>query len=205
MTHSLATRAGKLLVDPRCQTAIAAAVAVLLIGACGGGDDNNNGGGGGGPTTQNPNNRPTFVVGTIGVQNYDGNTDDLLTAGLGKDGLIATATAPVPADPAAPTAAELRRIAIFNNYRAIVDTNPLGGYGSLYGPNVDAQGNVTASQGKVPGTEYIAFADDGTGQQNVTVMAQIPTNFDPANPCLISATSSGSRGIYGGISVGEWG
>jgi len=205
MTHSLATRAGKFLVDPRCHTAIAAAVAVLLIGACGGGDNNNSGGGGGGPVTQNPNNRPTFVVGTIGVQNYDGTTDDLLTAGLGKDGLIATATAPVPADPAAPTAAELRRIAIFNNYRAIVDTNPLGGYGSLYGPNVDPQGNVTASQGKVPGTEYIAFADDGTGQQNVTIMAQIPTNFDPANPCLISATSSGSRGIYGGISVGEWG
>jgi len=205
MTHSLATRAGKFLVDPRCHTAVAAAVAVLLIGACGGGDNNNSGGGGGGPVTQNPNNRPTFVVGTIGVQNYDGTTDDLLTAGLGKDGLIATATAPVPADPAAPTAAELRRIAIFNNYRAIVDTNPLGGYGSLYGPNVDPQGNVTASQGKVPGTEYIAFADDGTGQQNVTIMAQIPTNFDPANPCLISATSSGSRGIYGGISVGEWG
>ncbi len=66
------------------------------------------------------------MVGTIGVQNHDGTSDDLLTAGLGKDGLVATATAPVPADPATPTAAELRRIAIFNNYRAIVDTNPAG-------------------------------------------------------------------------------
>jgi len=206
MTPGIATRYFR---HPRrrliAKTAVATAVAALAMAACGGGSDNNNGGAGGGSGTQNPNNRPTFVVGTIGVQSYDGNTDDLLTAGLGKDGLVSTATAPVPADPNAPTAAELRRIAIFNNYRAIVDTNPLGGYGSLYGPNVDAQGNVTSGQGKIPGTEYIAFADDGTGLLNVTVMAQIPANFDPANPCLISATSSGSRGVYGGISVGEWG
>lgn len=190
---------------PRRPTLIATAVAALLVAACGGSDDNNNNGGGGGPVTQNPNNRPTFIVGTIGVQSYDGNSDDLLTAGLGKDGLVSSAVSPVPADPAAPTAAELRRIAIFNNYRAIVDTNPLGGYGTLYGPNVDPQGNVGTGQGKVAGTEYLAFADDGTGQLNVTMMAQIPANFDPNNPCLISATSSGSRGIYGGISVGEWG
>ncbi|NYH98710.1 3-hydroxybutyrate oligomer hydrolase family protein [Cupriavidus plantarum] len=186
------------------QKLAALAAGTIAIAACGGSDNNNNNNGGGGNTSQNPNNRPTFVVGTINTLAYDGNTDDLLTGGLGKDG-IGSATAPVPADPAAPTAAELRRYAIWNNYRAIVDTSAAGGYGSLYGPNVDPQGNVTSGQGKIAGVEYLAFADDGTGQQNVTLMAQIPSTFDPNNPCLISATSSGSRGIYGGIAVAEWG
>lgn len=184
------------------QTAVAAAAATLLISACGGGDSSSNPGGGG-STTQNPNNRPDFIVGTIQIKQYDGNSDDLLTGGLGKDGLAAAA--PAFANPNAPTAAELRRNAIWTNYRAIVDVQAAGGYGSLYGPNVDAQGNVTASQGKVPGFEYIAYADDGTGQKNVTMMAQVPDSFDRNNPCIISATSSGSRGVYGGIAVGEWG
>ncbi|PLP97391.1 D-(-)-3-hydroxybutyrate oligomer hydrolase [Cupriavidus pauculus] len=184
------------------QTAVAAATATLLLSACGGGDSPSTPGGGG-STTQNPNNRPDFIVGTIGIKSYDGTSDDLLTAGLGKDGLAGTA--PVFADPSAPTAVELRRNAIFVNYRAIVDVQAAGGYGSLYGPNVDAQGNVTASQGKIPGTEYIAYADDGTGLKNVTMMVQVPDSFDKSNPCVISATSSGSRGVYGGIAVGEWG
>ncbi|BDC45518.1 D-(-)-3-hydroxybutyrate oligomer hydrolase [Paraburkholderia terrae] len=34
----------------------------------------------------------------------------------------------------------------------------------------------------------------------------MPTSFDPANPCIVTATSSGSRGVYGAISAaGEWG
>lgn len=184
------------------QTLIALAAGILAVAACGGSDHPDDGGN---PNPNpNPNTLPSFVSGTVGVQSYDGNTDDLLTGGLGKDG-IASATAPLPANPAAPTAAELRRYAIYNNYRAIVDTTAGGGYGTLYGPNVDAQGNVTASQGKIAGVEYLAYADDGTGRLNVTLMAQIPATFDPANPCLISATSSGSRGVYGGIAVGEWG
>lgn len=199
-----ASRSAGLSQQPRFRYhAIAAVVATLSLSACGGGDSPSNPGGGGGSTTQNPNNRPSFIVGTVSIKAYDGTSDDLLTAGLGKDGLAGTA--PVFANPAAPTAAELRRNAIFNNYRAIVDVQAAGGYGSLYGPNVDAQGNVTAGQGKVPGVEYIAYADDGTGLKNVTMMAQIPDSFDRNNPCIISATSSGSRGVYGGIAVGEWG
>jgi hypothetical protein len=42
--------------------------------------------------------------------------------------------------PAQPTAAELRRAAIYNNYRALVDMTAAGGYGLLYGPNVAADG-----------------------------------------------------------------
>src|SRR5262245_20458728 len=49
---------------------------------------------------------------------YDGNTNDLLTAGLGKSGLGGM-TPPGFSDPLHPTAEELRRSAIYNNYRAL--------------------------------------------------------------------------------------
>lgn len=175
--------------------ALAGAAGLLLV-ACGSSDNNANNG--------NPNSNPKPAnIGAVAITTYDGNTDDLLTAGLGKDGL-GSATAPVPLNPAAPTAAELRRYAIYTNYRALVDITVGGGYGSLYGPNVDAQGNVTSGQGKVAGREYLAFSDDGSGQQNVTMLVQIPDSFNAAKPCLITATSSGSRGVYGAISTGEW-
>ena len=38
----------------------------------------------------------------------------------------------------APTAAEMRRAAIYSSYRAIVDMTAAGGYGTLFGPNVAA-------------------------------------------------------------------
>ncbi|MFA9215696.1 MAG: 3-hydroxybutyrate oligomer hydrolase family protein [Sphingomonadaceae bacterium] len=147
---------------------------------------------------------PAFL-GAITSTSYDGQSDDLLTAGLGKTGLAAS-TAPAYADANSPTAAELRRNAIYANYRAVLDIAANSGYGSLYGPNVDAQGNATAGEGKIAGTEYLAYTDDGTGNQNVTLMVQVPASFDPANPCIVTGTSSGSRGIYGAIgSAGEWG
>jgi hypothetical protein len=111
---------------------IAIAVATLAVAACGGFGTNGSGGNAG------PNVKPAFISGPVGVKSYDGNTDDLLTAGLGKDGLAAAA--PAFANPNAPTAVELRRNAIWANYRAIVDVQAAGGYGSLYGPNVDAKG-----------------------------------------------------------------
>lgn len=136
---------------------------------------------------------------------YDGITDDLLTGGLGKDGL-ADATPPAFADPLNPTAAELRRLAIHGNYRALIDTTNGGGYGRLYGPNVTADGVVTGGQGLIPGLEVIAFAHDGSGRKNVTMMVQVPDNFDPYEPCIVTAPSSGSRGVYGAIgTAGEWG
>ena len=66
---------------------------------------------------------PDFIQGDISQTSYDGITDDLLTAGLGASGL-ASAPGPAFADPLNPTAAELRRLAIYNNYRALVDTAP---------------------------------------------------------------------------------
>jgi hydroxybutyrate-dimer hydrolase len=105
-----------------------------------------------------------------------------------------------------PTTAELRRLAIYSNYRALVDPTPGGGFGTLYGPNVTVDGTPTDSEGKIPGTEVLAFAKDSTGESNVTVMVQVPDSFDPSNACIVTAPSSGSRGIYGAIATaGEWG
>ncbi len=191
-----------------------ALVAAALLAACGGG------GGDDGvataetaaaPTEQAQhlgahaafNRKPEFVSGEVLQTEYDGLGDDLLTAGLGKTGLAGAL--PPFADSLAPTAAELRRAAIYNSYRAIVDMTAAGGYGSLYGPNVDADGAVTTGEGMVAGTEYIAFSDDGSGQQNVVLMVQVPSTFNPKRACIITATSSGSRGVYGAISTGEWG
>ncbi len=102
--------------------------------------------------------------------------------------------------------AELRRNAIYANYRAVLDIAANSGYGTLYGPNVDASGNVGTGEGLVAGSEYIAYADDGTGKKNVTLMVQVPASFDPEHACIVTGTSSGSRGIYGAIgSSGEWG
>jgi hydroxybutyrate-dimer hydrolase len=147
--------------------------------------------------------KPPYI-GEISKNYYDGNIDDLLTAGLGKTGLAAAA--PTFAIALAPTAAELRRNAIHTNYRAVLDITANGGYGTLYGPNVTNDGDVTASEGKIPGWEYIAYSDDGSGRRNVTLMVQVPDSFDVKRPCIVTATSSGSRGIYGAIGAsGEWG
>jgi hydroxybutyrate-dimer hydrolase len=142
-----------------------------------------------------------------GVQHthYDGVSNDLLTAGLGKTGL-GGATPPGFADPLHPTSEELRRLAIYNNYRALVDPTPGGGYGTLYGPNVAADGGVTAGEGLIAGDEYIAFERRHGGRSRVTMMVQIPDSYDPANGCIVTAPSSGSRGVYGAIATaGEWG
>ncbi|ATD59026.1 D-(-)-3-hydroxybutyrate oligomer hydrolase [Janthinobacterium svalbardensis] len=143
-------------------------------------------------------------LGSITRADYDGKTNDLLTAGLGKTGLAGAA--PVYANPEQPTPLELRRNAIYANYRAVLDIAANSGYGTLYGPNVDAGGNVGTGEGLVAGSEYIAYADDGTGKKNVTLMVQVPASFDPDRACIVTGTSSGSRGIYGAIgSSGEWG
>ncbi len=151
------------------------------------------------------NDLPSFVKGTVVTNAYDGNSNDLLTGGIGGSGL-GSATPPGFADPANPTAAEMRTRAIWVNYRALVDPTQNGGYGVLYGPNIDLSGGDTLGEGMIAGEEWLAYDDDGTGQVNVTMMVQVPASFDPRNPCIVTATSSGSRGAYGAISAaGEWG
>jgi hydroxybutyrate-dimer hydrolase len=172
----------------------ALACAAIVVAGCSSGDDGN----------FPANDLPGYVVDYKRLA-YDGTNDDLLTAGLGKSGL-GSATAPGFVNPTSPTAAELRKSAIWNNYRAIVDVSPKGGYGVLYGPNVDASGQDTLGEGRVAGVEYVALADDGSGTKNVTLMVQIPNNWNRNRPCIVTGASSGSRGVYGAIgSSGEWG
>jgi hydroxybutyrate-dimer hydrolase len=174
-------------------------LAVLALAACGSASIPSSG-----VPAEDLNSLPAAVRGNVQVRTYDGVADDLLTAGLGKTGLLAAA--PAFAVPGAPTAAELRRNAIHTNYRALVDATAAGGFTTLYGPNVDINGVITAGEGRIAGSEYIAWADSGSGRQNVTLMVQVPAGFDPAKACIVTATSSGSRGIYGAIgTAGDWG
>lgn len=120
--------------------------------------------------------------------------DDLLTAGLGIDGLHAMA-APAFADPAHPTDDERRRRALWSNWRGIADLGPLGGYGTLYG-----------STQTVPGREFSAQARINGAHQPHRVLVQVPDGFDARKRCVVVTASSGSRGIYGAIAVaGAWG
>lgn len=119
--------------------------------------------------------------------------DDLLSAGLGLDGL--RAKAPAFADPAAPTPAELRARAIHANWNGIADLGPLGGYGLVYG-----------AVPKVPGREYGAFARVPGATSPHRMLVQVPDAFDPNARCLLVAPSSGSRGVYGAIALASaWG
>lgn len=121
--------------------------------------------------------------------------DDLATAGLGIGGL--RGPAPEPEDPAAPTAAELYRLAVHNNYRGLVDVSDAGGFGRLYGPRADEL--------PVPGTEYWALGRVSDGATHVMIL-QVPDTFPGERACLVAAPASGSRGPLGAIgTAGDWG
>lgn len=120
--------------------------------------------------------------------------DDLLTAGLGETGLRSAAP-PAFANPDAPTARELRRRAVWTNWRGIADLAPGGGYGDLYG-----------QLAPVPGREYHALVRLPGRKQPHRVMVQLPDAFDTDARCVVVTASSGSRGIYGAIALaGAWG
>jgi|JI10StandDraft_1071094.scaffolds.fasta_scaffold43431_3 hydroxybutyrate-dimer hydrolase len=194
--------------DTRAMTMVAAAVAVLSATALSGC--------GGSSAEPEVNTLPTGVT-DLGSKAYRATTigaantaagQDLLTAGLGKSGIASTAAATLTAfvDPANPTADELRRNAFQSNYRGLVDNTVNGGYGVLYGPNIDLAGKDTLGEGLVPGLEYVGVLDDGTGRKRVTMAVQIPDKFDVNAPCIVVGPSSGSRGVYGAIgSAGDWG
>jgi hydroxybutyrate-dimer hydrolase len=138
---------------------------------------------------------PAEVVGEPIRRVYDGRSDDLLTAGLGLAGL--RGDPPGFADPLAPTAAELRRRAIYTAWRGLADTTDAGGFGRLFGPRGDA---------RIAGVEVLAAVRTPDGIGTTTVMLQLPAQFDVARPCLVVVSSSGSRGIYGALpTAAEWG
>lgn len=159
---------------------VAAASAALVLAAC---------------TTAGPQ-RSREAVGmfTAARVTEHRNGDDLLTGGLGRDGLRAM-LAPAFVDPEHPTPAELRRRALWSNWRGIADLAPGGGYGDIYG-----------STTVVPGREFSALATVPGAKHPHRVLTQVPDAFDVGKRCVVVTASSGSRGIYGAISVaGAWG
>lgn len=125
---------------------------------------------------------PAQIVLEQPARRFDGASDDLLTGGLGYEGLNR---------PAAPEGASRRTAAIHMNYRALIDVTEEGGFTRLYGPAKEAL--------KVPGWEYSALLKiDGMGHPFAVAVA-IPDSFDMDDPCLVLAPSSGSRGLYGAI------
>ena len=158
------------------------ALAALLLGACAAGPRQ-------GPQQGMPG--PTSFSDQRSSEHRG--DDDLLSAGLGLQGLRAPA-APAFADPERPTAAELRRRALWTSWRGIADLRP-GGLGEGYG-----------SLAPVPGREFHALARLPGANHPHRVMVQLPDGFDPVRPCVVVTASSGSRGIYGSIAVaGAWG
>lgn len=71
-------------------------------------------------------NRKPVYKGDILVSEYDGVRDDFVTGGLGRIGLEQPVP-PTPADPLNSTAAELRRLVVYNNSRALNDLSASGG------------------------------------------------------------------------------
>jgi len=132
------------------------------------------------------------LVSEIRVTTHHGD-DDLLSAGLGLAGL--REAPPGFADEESPTAAELRRRAIYSSWRGIADLGPLGGYGEIYG-----------AVPLVTGREFSAFARLPKAKSPHRVLLQVPDLFDRDKRCVVVTASSGSRGVYGAISLaGAWG
>jgi hydroxybutyrate-dimer hydrolase len=132
---------------------------------------------------------------------FDGQSDDLATAGLGAAGLTDKVPAPTYADRLRPTAAELRRAALF------LRGSSGEGFGRLYGPNVDPRsGAALPDDGKMAGVEYLAYADDGEGRQNVAMLLQVPASFRREQPCILAVPVNGSSSLYRDIvDFGYWG
>ena len=121
------------------------------------------------------------------------NGDDLMTAGLDAAALR-NPVGPAFANPQAPTVAELRRRSIWSSWRGIYNVAPGGGL------------EQSLAGGAIPGREYMAMARIPGAKTTHRVVTQVPDNFKAADRCLLVAPSSGSRGVYGAISVAApWG
>ncbi|MEY2908145.1 MAG: hypothetical protein RLZZ602_668 [Pseudomonadota bacterium] len=130
----------------------------------------------------------------ISEHDFDGKTDDLLTAGLGLSGLAGPV---VDLDDALqPSYHSLRRRAIQQNYRGLIDLRPQTGFGRTYGPIGDI---------RIAGKEILAALPDPSGRGYFSALLQIPSQFDKESACLVVVASSGSRGIFGALpTAAEW-
>lgn len=129
---------------------------------------------------------------------FDGREDDLVTAGFGVARMVEDPEISF-VDPLNPTAKELRRASLL--------TSGAAGFGTIWGPTVDAAtGEERSGDGKVAGTEYLAYADDGQGLQNVAFLLQVPEGFDPSQACILAVPVGGSSSLYRNVgNLGYWG
>ena len=130
--------------------------------------------------------------------NYDGETDDLVTAGLGFTALSTLIIKPTIADPERPTTQELRQLKL----NRFIDTKT--GEGTFFGFQ---RKNLTPMfDGKIAGTEILATFKNN--DESVGLLVQIPLDFDKNKPCIVAVPSTNSDGLFNAYDVqirGLWG
>ncbi|MCX8578245.1 hypothetical protein J3U35_02215 [Gilliamella sp. B2717] len=129
---------------------------------------------------------------------YDGDSDDLVTAGLGFTTLSTSIYTPHFSDPTQPTIQELRQ-AKLNRF-----ININNGEGSLFG--FRRQELSPLFDGKIPGFEILATLK--LEQEKVGMLLQIPLDFDKNKPCIVAVPATDSDGLYNAKDVqirGLWG
>ena len=158
---------------------VAGLVPAFLLAGCGG-------------SSHDYASRPSFLTAEPVRTDYDGAAAGLVTGNATDLPALIAYAAPA----GDPTPATLRTLQIQASYFGLLDLSPGGGFGTYFG-TLDARANR--------GSEYVAVADDGSGTQNVSIAIQVPSHFDPQRPCIVTSTSSGSRGVYGEVpTTGEW-
>lgn len=126
----------------------------------------------------------------------DGKHDDLLTsasAGRRPSGQPDTADY---ADAWHPSAAELRRAALAR------PQDRASGEGVFYARPAHS------GDGRIPGVEILAYADDGRHDQNVAMLLAVPDSINWREPCVLAVPISGSGRLYSALDVqirGGWG
>ena len=135
---------------------------------------------------------------------YDGTSNDLLTAGLGKTGLgsavppgFVNASVPLPKNCVASRSGII--IARWSTPRLAAATAHCTARTST------RTATIRLAKARSPATNTSRSTGRGR-DKNVTMMVQVPASFNPSQACIITAPSSGSRGVYGAIATaGEWG
>ena len=148
------------------------------------------------PAKTNPLNPKPSWLAIHSINYYDGDSDDLVTAGVGFTPLSNEIPKIEYANRANPTAQELRRAKLSR----FIDTKT--GEGELFG--FKKKDLTPLFDGKIPGTEILAtIKDEGVG-----MLLQIPLDFDKKRPCIVVVPASGSDGLYNAKDVqirGLWG